>query len=34
MKAQRGELPAVLTELFRPSYDKELTGGRTVDSDP
>ncbi len=32
MKAQRGELPAVLTELFRPSYDKELTGGRTVDS--
>ncbi len=29
MKAQRGELPAVLTELLRPSYDKELTGGRT-----
>ena len=34
MKAQRGELPAVLTELFRPSYDKKLTGGRTVDSEP
>ena len=32
MKAQRGELPSVLTELLRPSYDKELTGGRTVDS--
>ena len=32
MKAQRGELPTVLTELLRPSYDKELTGGRTVDS--
>ena len=28
MKAQRGELPVVLTELFRPSFDKELTGGR------
>ena len=34
MKAQRGELPPVVTELFRPSYDKELTGGRTVDSQP
>ncbi|MCH8292683.1 hypothetical protein IH992_16445 [Candidatus Poribacteria bacterium] len=34
MKAQRGELPAVLTELFRPSYDKELTGGRTDDAQP
>ena len=33
MKAHRGELPALLTELFRPSYDKELTGGRTVDSE-
>ena len=32
MKAQRGELPDVLTELFRPSYDKALTGGRTEDS--
>jgi hypothetical protein len=28
MKAQRGELPEVPTELFRPSYDRELTGGR------
>lgn len=28
LKAQRGELPAVLTELLRPSYDRELTGGR------
>ncbi|MCZ6675878.1 MAG: hypothetical protein O7E52_01385 [Candidatus Poribacteria bacterium] len=34
MKAQRGELPAVLTELLRPSYDKELTGGRTFDAQP
>ena len=33
MKAHRGELPSLLTELFRPSYDKELTGGRTVDSE-
>lgn len=29
LKAQRGELPPVLTELLRPSYDLELTGGRT-----
>ena len=29
MKALRGELPAGLTELFRPSFDKELTGERT-----
>lgn len=34
LKAQRGELPPVITELFRPSYDKKLTGGRTVDSQP
>ena len=34
MKAQRGELPAVLTELLRPSYDRGLTGGRTEDSQP
>ena len=31
MKAQRGELPVVLTELFRPSFDNKLTGGRTCD---
>ena len=29
VKAQRGELPKVLTELFRPSYDRELTQGLT-----
>ena len=29
MKALRGELPPVLTELFRPSFDNKLTGGRT-----
>jgi len=29
LKAQRGELPDVLAELFRPSYDRALTGGRT-----
>ena len=34
MKAQRGELPGILRELFRPSYDRELTGGRTEDSQP
>ena len=34
MKAQRGELPAVLTELFRPSYDRKLTGGRTESAQP
>ena len=34
MKAHRGELPAVLTELLRPSYDKELTGGRTEYAQP
>ena len=34
MKAQRGELPAVLIELLRPSYDKELTGGRTESAQP
>ena len=34
MKAQRSELPDVLGELFRPSHDKELTGGRTEDSQP
>ena len=33
LKAQRGELPAVLTELLRPSFDRRLTGGRTVHSD-
>ena len=34
MKAQRGELPAVLTELLRPSYDRALTGGRVESSQP
>lgn len=29
MKAKRGELPDLLQELLRPSYDRELTGGRT-----
>lgn len=29
LKAQRGELPPVLTELLRPSFDRALTGGRT-----
>ena len=29
LKAQRGELPPVLTELMRPSFDRALTGGRT-----
>ncbi len=29
LKAQRGELPPVLTELLRPSFDHALTGGRT-----
>jgi hypothetical protein len=29
MKASRGELPSPLTELLRPSFDLELTGGRT-----
>jgi len=29
MKAQRRELPSVLTELLRPSYDLNLTGGRS-----
>ena len=34
MKTQRGELPDVLIELLRLSYDKVLTGGRTEDSQP
>ena len=34
MKAQRGELPAVLAELLRPSYDKELMGGQTGTAQP
>lgn len=29
MKAMRGELPEGLRELLRPSFDRELTGGRT-----
>ena len=29
LKAQRGELPPVLTELLRPSFDRASTGGRT-----
>ena len=29
LKAQRGELPPVLTKLMRPSFDRALTGGRT-----
>ena len=29
LKAQRGELPDVLAEIFRSSYDRALTGGRT-----
>ncbi len=28
-KAKRGELPGVLVELFRPSYERELTQGLT-----
>ena len=28
LKAQRGELPDVLSELLRPSFDRILTGGR------
>ena len=28
-KAARGELPAVMAELFRNAFDGELTGGRT-----
>jgi len=34
MKAQRGELPPVLTKLLRPSFDRALTGGRTGPMDP
>ncbi len=33
LKAQRGELPSVLSELLRPSYDLELTGGRVEHSE-
>jgi hypothetical protein len=33
LKAQRGELPQVLTELLRPSFDRELTAGRLMFSD-
>jgi hypothetical protein len=29
MKAKRGELPELLRELLRPSFDRKLTGGRT-----
>ncbi len=29
LKAQRDELPPVLTQLLRPSFDRALTGGRT-----
>ena len=29
MKAQRGELPPVLSDLLRPSYDLGITGGRS-----
>ena len=34
LKAQRGELPDVLAEIFRPSYDRRLTGGRTRFDEP
>jgi|GEM_PF-548460 hypothetical protein len=34
MKAQRDELPPVLAELLRLSYDKELTGGRAEFDQP
>ncbi|MDP6745988.1 MAG: hypothetical protein QGH37_03000 [Candidatus Poribacteria bacterium] len=30
MKAKRGELPSVLGQLFRSSFDQTLTGGRTT----
>ncbi len=33
MKAQRGELPGVLTKLLRHSFDRELTGGRKLFDD-
>jgi len=33
MKAQRGELPEILTKLLRLGFDRELTGGRTEYSD-
>jgi hypothetical protein len=33
MKAQRGELSPLLTELLRPSFDRQLTGGRTLHND-
>lgn len=33
LKAQRGELPSVLSELLRSSYDLELTGGRTENAE-
>ena len=29
VKASRGELPPVLSELLRPSHDRELTGGKS-----
>ena len=29
LKAQRGELPPRLTQLLRPSFDRDLTAGRT-----
>ena len=34
LKAQRGALPDVLAEIFRPSYDRRLTGGRTRFDEP
>ena len=34
LKAQRGELPPLLTQLLRPSYDQKLTAGRTEEFQP
>jgi hypothetical protein len=34
LKAQRGELPPTLAQLLRPSYDRQLTGGRTEEFQP
>ena len=34
LAAQREELPSVLVNLFRNSYDRSLTGGRVWSSDP
>ena len=34
LKAARGELPPLLTDLFRNAWDSELTGGRNTMQQP